>query len=248
MSALDLTLLAPLIKKLAQRSPLDSSDADMILALPRRVANFEPSTYPVRQGDIAKTCCLVLSGFVCRTKITGSGLRQILSVHLKGDLVDIQNSFLTEADHNVQALTNATLAFIPKREMVDLIEKRPGIRQAIWVDMLADASISREWLLNVGQRNALARVSHLICEIALRQNTAGINKGMIYEWPMTQEQFGDATGLTAVHINRMLKVLRHDGLITYSKRTITITDWPRLKSEADFNQGYLHQPNLSLTA
>ena len=248
MSALDLTLLTPLTKKLAQRSPLDSTDTDMILALSRRVVNFEPSTYPVRQGDITKTCCPVLAGFVCRTKTTGSGLRQILSIHLKGDLVDIQNSFLAEADHNVQVLTNATLAFIPKHEIIELIDKRPKIRKAIWLDMLADASITREWLLNVGQRNALARVSHLICEIALRQNAAGICKGMIYEWPMTQEQFGDATGLTAVHINRMLKLLRYDGLIAFSKRTITIIDWYGLASVGDFTQAYLHQPSLSPSA
>lgn len=248
LSTLDLTLLAPFTKKLTQRSPLDSSNTDLILALPRRVTSFESSTQPVRQGDTTKTCCLVLSGFVCRTKFTGSGLRQILSIHLKGDLVDIQNVFLTEADYNVQTLTNATLAFIPKHEIVDLIDKSPEIRKAIWLDILADASISREWLLNVGQRNARARVSHLICEIVFRQNAAGFCRGMTFEWPMTQEQFGDSTGLTAVHVNRMLKLLRNDGIITYAKSKITILDWNRLKSAASFSQEYLHYPRFSLSA
>lgn len=217
----------------------------MILALPRRVANFEHATYLVRQGDIATHCCLLLSGFVCRTKITGDGSRQILSVHLKGDLLDLQNIFLDEADHNVQALTQVSVALIPRQAIIDLMEERAGIRQALWLDILADASVSREWLLNVGRRNALERVAHLICEIALRQDAAGMCKGPHYEWPMTQEQFGDATGLTAVHINRMIKTLRDDGIINVMKRTVTINDWARLRSVADFTQAYLHQPTLS---
>lgn len=240
MSAHDLTLLLPLITNLTQHSPLDPDDKDMILALPRLIKRFETGTFPVRQGDIAKTCCLVLSGFVCRTRTTGTGSRQILSIHMKGDFVDLQNSFLNEADYNVQAITNATLAFIPKHEVSDLVDKSTGIRQAVWRNILADASISREWLLNVGQRDAYTRVAHMICEVALRQSAAGICNGMICDWPMTQEQFGDATGLTAVHINRMLKSLRDDGLITVTKRTINIMDWDGLKEAADFTEGYLH--------
>lgn len=216
-----------------------------MLNLPCRAANFEPGTYLVRQGDIATSTCLILSGFVCRTKISGSGSRQILSIHLKGDLIDLHNSFLSEADCNVQALTHVTVALIPSQAIIDLVEIRPKIRHALWLDILTDASISREWLLNIGQRNALGRVAHLICEMALRQDAMGIFKSKIYEWPMTQEQLGDATGLTAVHINRMLKRLRNDGIVSVNKRTFIINDWYKLRSLADFTQGYLYQPNLS---
>ncbi|MEG3170615.1 Crp/Fnr family transcriptional regulator [Sphingomonas sp. ZB1N12] len=219
-----------------------------MLNLPCRVANFEPGTYLVRQGDIATSTCLVLSGFVCRTKISGNGSRQILSIHLKGDLIDLHNSFLAEADCNVQALTHVTVALIPSRAIIDLVEIRPKIRHALWLDILTDASISREWLLNIGQRNALERVAHLICEMALRQDAAGISKSTIYEWPMTQEQLGDATGLTAVHINRMLKTLRNDDIVSVNKRTFIIKDWYKLRSVADFTQGYLYQLNLSPSA
>lgn len=239
LSAPDMKLLAPLIKKLAGHWPLDSNDTDMLLALPRRVANYEPGSYLVRQGDIAANCCVVLSGFVCRMKTSGNGSRQILSVHMKGDLADVQNIFLDEADHNVQALTHVTVALIPRQQISDLVETRPRVRQAIWLDILRDGAISREWLLNVGRRNALERVAHLMCEIALRQDAAGISQNSIYQWPMTQEQFGDATGLTSVHINRMIRHLRDDGIINTNKRTVEIKDWARLKLVADFTQQYL---------
>lgn len=179
-------------------------------------------------------------------KTSGNGSRQILSIHLKGDLISLENIFFDEADHNVQALTYVTVALIPKREISDLVEKWPGIRHAIWFEILTDASVSREWLLSVGRRNALERVAHLICELAVRQDSAGIRKDQTYEWPITQEQFGDATGLTAVHINRMLRILRNDGLISETRRTVTINDWPKLRAVADFTQRYLHQLEPSL--
>jgi CRP-like cAMP-binding protein len=103
-----------------------------------------------------------------------------------------------------------------------------------------DASIFREWILNVGQRDALQRISHLLCEFALRQQAAGICRGPNYEFPLTQEQIGDATGLTSVHVNRTIQRMRIDGLITINKHTINVADWPRLQATGDFNRSYLH--------
>ena len=104
-----------------------------------------------------------------------------------------------------------------------------------------DGSVFREWILNVGQRDARQRIAHLLCELALRQEEAGLCEGPDYEWPMTQEQIGDATGLTSVHVNRTVQRMRIDGLISTSKQHVTITDWPSLQKAGDFSRGYLHQ-------
>lgn len=237
--------LAIFANRLADRSSLVQADMLGLLTLPRRSTHFAAGTHITRQGDLAHSIGVLLNGFAAKTKTTGRGARQVLSVHIQGELIDLQNILVEKSEYNVEALTSATVAFIPKRAMLDLIENRPAIRLALWIDILADASISGEWLLNVGQRTALERVAHLICELSLRQEVAGTCKGPVYEWPMTQEQFGDATGLTAVHINRMLKTLRDDGIISTAKRSITIRDWPRLKQVADFSQGYLLQQRLS---
>lgn len=105
---------------------------------------------------------------------------------------------------------------------------------------MIEASIFREWLLNVGRRDARERVAHLLCEISARLEATGLAREFTYELPMTQEQIGDALGLTAVHINRVLKALEKDNLIKRQKREVAIADWQRLRRAADFNLRYLH--------
>lgn len=236
--------LMPMIRKLAKRSPLGLAETQALLALPYEMATNDPGRYLVREGDRANQCILLVSGFVFRSKIAGSGSRQILSIHLCGDLVDLQNSLLDEADHNVQALTRAEVAHIPQQAILAVADAYPAIARALWRDTLVDGSIYREWILNIGQRDARQRISHLVCEIVLRQEEAGLCQGPSYEWPMTQEQIGDATGLTPVHVNRTIQALRKDGLIATGSRSVTVTDWPGLQRAGDFSRAYLHQAAL----
>lgn len=170
-------VLVPMVNKLATRSHLDPADRDALLALPYRVATIEPSAYFVRKGDKTETCIVLLSGFVYRSKIAGNGARQIVSIHLRGDLVDLHYSLVGEADRSVQALTQAEVAYIPQRAILDLAEAFYAVARALWRDTLVDRSIFREWILNVGQRNARQRISHLLCELALRQQQAGLAQG-----------------------------------------------------------------------
>jgi CRP-like cAMP-binding protein len=105
---------------------------------------------------------------------------------------------------------------------------------------LVEASVFREWILNVGRRDAFARVAHLLCELALRLELADLGTHREYELPISQEQLADAVSLTSVHVNRTLMKLEHDGFISRSKRQITIRDWSKLIGIADFNDRYLH--------
>jgi CRP-like cAMP-binding protein len=230
-----------MVRKLEMLSPLEPADIEALLSLPHRLASIEAGAYLVREGDKADRCIVLLGGFVYRSKMTGSGARQILSVHLRGDLVDLQNALLDQADHNVQALTAAEVAYIPHEAMLKLAETSPAVARALWRDTLVDGSIFREWILNVGQRHARERIAHLLCELALRQEAAGICEGPQNQWPMTQEQIGNATGLTSVHVNRTLQALRRDGAITLTRQSVTITDFARLQAEGDFSRAYLHQ-------
>jgi CRP-like cAMP-binding protein len=108
------------------------------------------------------------------------------------------------------------------------------------VKILVEASIFREWVLNVGRRDSRARIAHLLCELAVRLNEEGLAKDYGYDLPMTQEQIADAVGLTPVHVNRTLKALEEDGLVIRTKRNISFPEWQRLRSVGDFNQRYLH--------
>jgi CRP-like cAMP-binding protein len=229
-----------LLRKLETHSALSEEDRQAILALPYTLKTLEAGSYTVREGDAPHTCGVLVSGFAYRQKLTGDGARQILALHIPGDAVDFQNLFLDVADHSVQTLTRAEIAVIPRAELQELARTRSGVGHAILVTILVEASIFREWVLNVGQRDARSRLAHVLCEFAIRLETQGLEQEYGYELPMTQEQLADALGLTPVHVNRTLKTLEAEGLITRNRRQIHFPDWERMRRVADFNQRYLH--------
>ena len=233
--------LEPMLRKLRYYHSLAQDDCAALLALPFRVRAYERHHFVIRERDIANDACVLLSGFAVRSKMVANGNRQIVSIHMKGEIVDLQNSLLNVADHSVQMLTSGRVAMIPREELIRLAFDRPEIVRALWADTMVDASIFREWIANIGRRDARTRIAHLLCEFSLRLKVAGLGEATGYELPMTQEQLGDATGLTSVHVNRTIKSLEKDGLIDRANpRSIHIGDWRKLAEVGDFDSGYLH--------
>jgi len=208
--------------------------------MPWSERTFARDSYLVREGEPASVCTFLIKGFAFRQKLVTDGARQIISIHIAGEFLDLQNSLLDVADHNVQCLTRCLVGIIHKSALLDLIAARPNVRRALWLDSLIDSSIFREWVVNVGRRDARERIAHLLCELADRLRSAGLANGQPYDFPLTQEQLADCTGLTAVHTNRTLQGLRRDGLISLSSSQLTILDWDRLAEIGDFNERYLH--------
>ena len=233
--------LEPLVEKLAYRVDLSAEEREVIMALPFTIKTMERAQYVVRERQLATYSCVMLSGYSFRSKLVGTGDRQIVALHMKGEVVDLQNSLLKVADHSVQMLTPGKVAMIPREEIIRLTLEWPRIGHAMWIDTLVDASIFREWIANVGRRDARTRVAHLLCEFAVRLRLAGLGRDTYYELPMTQEQLADATGLTPVHINRTLKLLEKEGLINRpNPRAICIGDWRKMAEVGDFDTNYLH--------
>ncbi len=241
MSTQPSSTLQPMVRKLRYWNELSADDEDAILRLPHRRKKLERHGHIVREREATTHSCLMLSGFAIRHKIVANGARQIVAIHMTGDVVDLQNSFLTVADHSVQVLTECEVAFVPRDEIRKLAFERPSIGLAMWFDTLVDASVFREWIANVGRRDARTRVAHLLCEMSLRLKVAGLGQATDYQLPMTQEQIADAVSLTSVHVNRTIKGLEADGLITRkSSRSVTIGDWKKLAAAGDFDSNYLH--------
>jgi CRP-like cAMP-binding protein len=232
--------LGSLARKLQRLVNLSEDDVRLILSLPSVVKPASNGDYLVREGRPATECCVLLSGFACRHKLAATGARQIVSFHLPGDMLDLQHLLLAVADHNVQTITDAIVAWIPQAALKKVAADSPRIAQALWHDTLIDASIFREWVLNVGRRDARTRLAHMLCEFAARCEAAGLGSAQSFELPMTQEQIADATGLTSVHVNRMLRSLESDGAIARERRHIRIADWEHMREIADFDPAYLH--------
>ena len=201
---------------------------------------FGKDAYMVREGERTTDCSVILRGFAFRQKLLRDGSRQIISIHIPTEFVDLQNGLLLVADHNVQCINGAEAATIPREALLSPAIERPEVLRAIWIDTLIDASVFREWVVNVGRRDSRARIAHLLCELALRLRSIGLVHDDRFDFPLTQEQLADATGLTAVHTNRTLQSLRKDGLIQLTGRSLTVLDWDRLCKVAEFDELYLH--------
>jgi len=228
------------LRKLESHHPLTAEEGEAVHNLPFKLRHLEAQSYTIREGDRPDRCVILISGYAFRHKLTGDGSRQIMSLHIPGEALDFQNMFLTESDHNIQMLTRGTVAEIPRPAIEELVLRNPNIGRAILIFTLVEASIFREWVLNIGRRDARSRIAHLLCEFAYRLTALGLVPDGPYELPMTQEQLADATGLTAVHVNRVLQGLQRDGLIERDRRIIRFPSWGQMRDVADFNARYLH--------
>jgi CRP-like cAMP-binding protein len=235
-----------LLRKLEQHARLSAEDREAILTLPSIARELEPSTYTVREGDPPNQCGILGSGVAYRQKLTGDGDRQIIGLCVPGDPLDFQHLFLDIADHSVQMMSRGEVLFIPRTDLQELVRTRAGVGHAVLVNILIESSIFREWVLNVGRRDARARMAHLFCEFAIRMEAQQMAEASGFHFPVNQEQLADALGLTPVHVNRTLKALEADGLISRDKRNIRFPSWERLRDVGDFNQRYLHR-DLQLT-
>jgi CRP-like cAMP-binding protein len=237
---IDSSFLTPLFHRWEKRVPLSDEDRSAFQALPFTRKSFGKDSYLVEEGQRTTECTLLLRGFVYRQKLACDGARQIISFHIPGEFIDLQNGLLGMADHNVQSLNRCEVATVSAAPLRELGTRRPALERAMWLDTLIDASIFREWVVNVGRRDARTRIAHLLCELALRLEASGAGDGRAYQFPLTQDQLADATGLTPVHTNRTLQGLRKDGLIALSASKLTVLDWDRLREVGDFSERYLH--------
>ncbi len=194
----------------------------------------------IREGDPPRSVFLVLEGWACRYKTLPDGRRQVVGLFMPGDICDLNIYILKAMDHNIGAITALRVAEVPRDEFERLMIEHPRITQALFWDELVTVSIQREWTLNLGQRTAYERIAHLLCELFIRLRTVGLTDGNSCHFPLTQVDIADASGLTAVHVNRTLQELRRDGLIELQAKRLAIPDLKALQNAAMFNDNYLH--------
>jgi CRP-like cAMP-binding protein len=242
MVALETNRLAAMIRKLERSSVLDQDDIDAMLAMPWRDELVRGGAYLIREGARVAECCVLVSGYAFRSKLTRDGQRQIVSFNIPGDVLDLQHLLLADADHNVEVITDAAVSWVATEALREIALRRDNIGRALWRDSLIDASIFREWILNVGQRDGRVRIAHMLCEFAYRRAAAGLGRADEFDLPMTQEQIADATGMTPIHVNRMLAALRTEGVISSVNRRVEIKDWAQMQRIAEFDPAYLHMP------
>lgn len=211
-------------------------------ALRRAVSGFRayaPGQMIVPAGVAISESLLQVAGFSCRYKYLADGQRQMMEIHVPGDFVDLHSFLLKRLEHNVGALTAVEIAVVPHEALKKITRDYPHLTRMLWFSTLLDAAIHRETILSVGRRSAIARIAHLFCELFVRLEIADLADEDSYALPLTQADLADATGLTSVHVNRMLKRLRDEKLLTFRNGIVAIHDWDGLQRVAEFNPSYL---------
>lgn len=224
------------VNRLLSRSALAMREQEAILDLPTQPIDFLARRDIVKIDEDTDYACLVASGMVARFGLTGDGVRQFTAFHIAGDMADLHTTVRPLGSGGLHALCDTTILRVPHRAIRTIATRFPAIAEAFWRDCIVDAAILMQWVLNVGRRDARTRVAHLLCEMASRCADDGEFR-QHYAFPVTQEQLGDATALTAVHVNRTLKSL--GDLVTVKHGSVQIHDWAALTRLGDFDAAYL---------
>jgi CRP-like cAMP-binding protein len=194
----------------------------------------------IREGEHSDDIHIVLSGMACRYKHLEDGSRQIMAFLVPGDPCDSEIFILDKMDHSIGTLAPSIVASVPGPLMKELLLARASIALAFWWNTLQDEGVLRERIIDEGRRDAYARIGFLVYEMFVRMRAFGVIDDQKFEFPVTQVDLADATGLTPVHVNRMLKQLREENLIAIDGKNWTVLNPAGLRKAARYEASYLH--------
>ena len=204
------------------------------------VRTFGPRTTIVRAGDTLHQSTLLIEGILSRYIDDRNGFRQLVAVHVAGDFVDLHAYPLRTLDHDIATMTAAKVAIVPHRNLDAILIEDPGLTRKLWFSTLLDAAVHRAWLFRLGRLDAVGRVAHFLCEMNARLVSAGLSDGRRFPLGITQVDLAEICGMTSVHVNRVMRQLREDGLCVFRSSVVEILDLPRLTERGQFDADYLY--------
>jgi CRP-like cAMP-binding protein len=239
MNDVQTSALQMFVNRLASRSVLINDEVSALLGMSGQLKEVSAHADFVRFGEPVNHSCLIVKGLAGRFGQNSDGARQITCLHIPGDMADLPSVVSPKSGWGVTALTATTILRVPHADLRRVAAKHPGIAEAFWRDCVADGSIFSEWVVNVGRRDAISRVAHVFCEMAIRCEQAGQGDRHSFPLPMTQTDLADATGMTGVHVNRILRELRTRYIAELRAGTVTIHNWDELVRTGDFDAGFM---------
>src|SRR3954471_610209 len=221
-------MVEPLVRKLSSYVELSQDEQQTIRALPSRIEECAKGHHLVHEGSSPTESCLLLTGMAFRYRALADGRRQIISLHIPGDFVDLHSFVLHPMDHSIATAVASRVARVPHEHLNLVLERHPRLARALMWDMALDAATFREWMVGLGRRSAYERLAHLFCELYYRMKMVHLVRDGAFDMPLSQSALGDVCGLSSVHVNRSLQSLRGDGLVVNEKGRVAIPDIGKL--------------------
>ncbi|MBT2132877.1 Crp/Fnr family transcriptional regulator [Croceibacterium sp. LX-88] len=189
---------------------LESSISTSILEPPGREL--------VKEGQKIAKAMLVVSGLAARYRLLADGRRQLISFVLPGDLFGICHHPEPLAVSGLMSLTSLGICAAPSADISETLQHAYRVSNALEEAYLL-AQITR-----LGRMSARERLLDLVLEIEERLALAGLAQNGRFQLPVTQETLSDALGLTPVHLNRTIQVVRREDDLQWRAGWITIKD------------------------
>ena len=234
-------LESPLARKLGAFVALSEPELAALAVFHQRRRSFELGMDLVRQGQLGQPAYILADGWVCSYKLLANGKRQIVDFQVPGDFLGLRSVLFRTSDHNAEAVTRVDVSEVSSTDLIDAFAATPRLATAVLWAASRDEAMVMEHLVDIGRRNALERTAHFLLELGARLKLVGLGTNAGYACPLSQYMLADALGLTAVHINRIMRQLREEGLLTFRSAQVIFDDFEGLVELAEFDTGYLDQ-------
>lgn len=230
---------SPLARKLFSYVRLTGDEFEVVSDLHRRRRNFAVGMDMIYQGQIDQSAYVLASGWACSYKILPNGGRQIVDFQIPGDFLGLRSVLFRTSDHNVEPITPVQASEIKRRDLLDAFAQTPRLATAVLWAASRDEAMVVEHLIDLGRRSATERMAHFLLEMGARLRLVGMADRSGFACPLSQFLLADAMGLSAVHVNRVLRELREEGLLTFQKGRVTFDDYDALVEFSAFDRAYL---------
>jgi CRP-like cAMP-binding protein len=222
-----------------RRYRLSVTDLETLEAAVSDLRTLSARRTVISRSQAVRQSTYLIEGFMCRYMDGRNGNRQLVAVHVPGDFVDLHGFPLERLDHDVATLTECRVAQVPHDKLDAILQTRANLAKLLWFSTLLDAAMHREWIFRLGRLSAVNRVAHFFCETEAKLRLVGRSDGACFDLPLTQADLGEICGITAVHLNRMLRDLKERGLLTFRGGKVMIRDLRGLARLSEFDPSYL---------
>lgn len=235
--------IKPIVRSLAcQSCPIrehtlcSATDVRTMECLRTGTRHVTPGVDVFPQGGDCTNLYIMLSGWACLYELLEDGRRQILQFLLPGDVLGF-NRHDGVATFGAQAITTVSACVVPRDRFMEAALKRPQLALELSALIAAQEAMAYEHLTSVGRRTARERVAYLLLELFCRARSRIPSDSLDQiTLPLTQSHIADASGLTPVHTNRMLRNLREAGIIELNQRTLRVRNPDLLAAAAGFER------------
>lgn len=236
-----MNLQSPLTRKLSAFVALSETDLATLSRFDRRRRTFQEGHELTHEGQANASAFILADGWACSYKMLPDGERQIVDIQIPGDFLGLRSLLFRTSDHTIEAITRIEASEVLAPDLLDAFSNAPRLATAVLWAASRDEAMVVEHLVNIGRRSAEERMAHFLLELGARLQLVGKGDRTGFDCPLTQYHLADTLGLSAVHVNRVLRKLREDGVATFQKGRVGFDDLPRLIDIAGFDMTYLDQ-------